>query len=60
MLNCSQYFKGARDKLERSKKTLEAEKAALDKQVRQLTFQLEVRMDDFSKKEVGAQDCHQL
>ena len=33
--------------------TLEEERAALDKRVRELTFKLEVRVDDIGKKEVG-------
>lgn len=32
---------------------LEDEKAALDKQVRELTSELKVRVDDIDKKEVG-------
>ena len=60
MLNCSHCLKGARDKLERFKETLEAEKAALDKQVRELTFKLEVRAEDLNKKEVGRQQDQQL
>ena len=53
MLNCSHYIKSARDKHEKSKMTLEAEKAALDKQMRELNFTLVVRVEDIGKKEVG-------
>lgn len=45
-----------KDKLEIAKETLEAEVAALEKQVRALTYKLEVREEDLSKKEV----CRQL
>ena len=38
--------------LEQSKKTLEEEKAARDKRVRDLTLKLEVREEDITKKEV--------
>ena len=55
MLNCFHPIKDARDKFERSKKTLEEERAALDKQVRELTFKLEVRVEELDKKEVGRQ-----
>ena len=33
--------------------TLKEEKTALDKRVRELTFKLEVRVEDLGKKEVG-------
>ena len=56
VLNCSHCFQGAKDKLEGAKETLEAEKVALEKQVRELTFRLEVRAEDLSKKEVGRQN----
>lgn len=46
------FFKGARGKLAKFKETLEEEKAALEKQVRQLTFKLEVREEDLAKQEV--------
>ena len=58
LLNCSHCIKGAKDKLEKSKETLEAEKAALDEQVRELNFRLEVRVEDLGKKEVGRQKDH--
>lgn len=34
-------------------KTLEVEKVALDKQVRELKFELEVKAEDLSEKEVS-------
>ena len=60
VLNCSHCLKATRDRLERFKETLEAEKPALDKQVRELTFKLEVRTEDLYKKEVGRQQDQQL
>lgn len=59
MLNISLCIKGARNKLENSKEMLEVEKAALVKQVRELNFKLEVRMEDLGKKEVGKRKDHQ-
>ena len=56
MLNCFHCFLITKDKLEIAKETLEAEVAALEKQVRALTYKLEVREEDLSKKEV----CRQL
>lgn len=50
------YLKRTRAKLAKSKQSLEAEKAALDKQVRGLTFKLQVRAEDIAKKEVGMQN----
>ena len=59
-LNCSHCFKDAMSMLEKSKETLEAEKAALYKQVRVLTFKLEVREEDLNKKEVRSRQYQQL
>lgn len=39
--------------LQQSKDTLEEEKAELDMQKRQLTFELEVRVEELGKKELG-------
>ena len=46
-------FTTARDKLQRSIETLENEKALLDERVRELTFKLEVRVEDLQMKEVN-------
>ena len=35
---------------------MEEDKAALDKRVMELTFKLEVRVEDLGKKEVGRDD----
>lgn len=51
-MNCFHPFKGARDRLERAREALEEAKVALEKQVRELTYKLEVRAEDLSKKEV--------
>lgn len=52
-MNCSHCIQSTNDKLKHSKEILEQEKSALDKKVRELTFKLEVRAEDLSKKEVG-------
>ena len=41
--------------LERTTMVLEEEKATLEKEVRDLTFELQVGAEDLSKKEVGRQ-----
>ena len=47
MFQCVKHFcKGQICKFARSKETLEAEKAALDKRVRELTFRLDMRVED--------------
>ena len=46
-------IQSAIDKLEQYKGTAEEDKITYDRQVRELTFKLEVRMEDLSRKEVS-------
>ena len=50
------------DQLEDERKdlmeTFEAEKTALEKRVKELTYKLEVRVEDLEKKEVGTPKSH--
>ena len=64
VLYSSHWIKGARNKLERSKVALEEEVAARDKEMRELTIKLALRIGDLDKKEVKREllyyneNCH--
>ena len=60
VLNNSHCLKGVSEELARSKSIVEAEKAALEEQVRELTDELKVGAEDLSKKEVGRQNIPHL
>ena len=53
----SHFVKDAKAKVQQSEETLKEEKSAADKKVRELTFKLDVRAEDISKKEVYRHPC---